>query len=518
MKDANNFCVGVLMNRVKVLFLPVLVLASFSLSSCSGPNGSNICKVNCGGSSNLSFTMVADTLPAHPSLLSFTVTVTGITVTSSTSTKTLTPPSAPIDLLRLQSDSALLGTLASVPNETISSFSVALSTQKMTFLNDTGVTLTSPSCAVNAICTFAPIASTAVLINNVNHSFSSNTGFGIDINLANAITVIGSTLNVNFSPAANNVVTAFTLPRTGSNLATGQFDLIEDFTGVATVSGQSATLKNPLSLATLTGTATSSTNFDADPTGTLCPTTTKQSLATCVTNNQIASMDVILNSDGTLSIQEIEPLLATQQDTVEGIVVAINLANSTQFTVVVTNILPAAQNSLVGTGLLHVADGLTVNLLNAQNFLIDTKGLNLSAFTGNLSNFNTVNNTSALHPGQTVAVHVKSFTAANGTTLASVTSDVLTLRWSRFTSSVSIASTPAFTITGFPSFFNAPASAQAEFFGGTTGADGVTNLDGIATPSNLAFPPKSVSLRALFIENPGNTLTPAFYAAKIRQH
>jgi hypothetical protein len=503
------------MNRSKALLL-VLLFAAFSLSSCSGPKGRVICTINCGGGpAKLSFTLVADTLPTHPSILSFKVIVSGITVTSSTSTMTLTPPSAPIDLMQLQTDSALLGTLSNVPNETISSLTVALAAQQLTFLNDTGVALTSPACPVNAICSFNPGTVNAVLINNLSQVFSANTGFGLDLNLAKAITLTGSTLTVNFNNSStSNVLTSFLLPRSNSNLGSGQFDLIEDFTGVVSLNGQNATITS-LTHGTLTAAATSSTNFDTDPSGTLCPTTTKQSLSTCVSNNQVASMDAVLNSDGTLSIREIEPLLATQQDTVEGIVISISSANQTQFTILTTDKLETAAGTLLGP--LNVGDFLTVNLVNANNFLVDTKGLQVAAsFSGNLGNFTNANNTSALHLGQTVAVHVKAFTAANGTTLASCNSDTLTLRWSRFAATVSTASTPQFGISGLPSYFSVLGVAQVQDFTGTPGADGVTNLDGISSTASL-IQGNIVYVRALYIENSGLTLVPAFYAAKIRQ-
>ncbi len=64
------------MNRSKALsFLPVLLLAALSLASCSGPY--KPCTVNCGsnGNGSVAVTMVADTLPANPSLLTFQVTI-----------------------------------------------------------------------------------------------------------------------------------------------------------------------------------------------------------------------------------------------------------------------------------------------------------------------------------------------------------------------------------------------------------------------------------------------------------
>ncbi|HYL85829.1 MAG TPA: hypothetical protein VE263_16500 [Candidatus Angelobacter sp.] len=504
------------MNRSKTLsFLTVLLLAALALSSCSGPKGGVICTVNCGGGpANLSFTLVADTLPAHPSLLSFKVIVTGITVTSSTKTTTLTPPSAAIDLMRLQSDSAFLGTLTNVPSETISSLTVAIAVQQLTFFNDTGVALTSPVCAINAICSFNPGTVGAVLINNVNQIFSSNTGFGLDFNLNNAITITGTTLNVTLNPAGNlNILTSFLLPRTGSNLSANQLDLIEDFTGVVTVNGQNATITNPITNVTLTAAATtSSTNFDPDPTGALCPTGTK-ALASCVANSQIASMDAVLNSDGTLSIREIEPLLATQQDLVEGIVFSVPNTSSTQFTILTTNKLETAAGTLVGP--LNIGDFLTVNLSNAPTFLVDRKGLNV--LPGDLGNFTNGTTTAVLRLGQAVMVHVTAFTPA-GVNFASATVDTVTLRGSRFTASVSqTLTTSTFNITGFPSFFFATGTPTVQAFAGTPGGDGITNFDGITDASGLSTT-KAVALRALFIENATNSSQFPFYAAKVRQH
>lgn len=505
------------MNRIKALsFLPLLLLAALTLSSCSGPKGTVICTVNCGGGpANLSFTLVADTLPAHPSLLSFKVLISGVTVTSSTATTTLTPPSSPIDLMQLQSDSAFLGTLTNLPSETISSLTIAIASQQITFLNDTGVALTSPACAINAICSFNPGTINAVLINNLSQVFSANSGIGLDFNLANAITLTGTTLTVNFNNTnTTNVLTSFTLPRTTSNLAAGQLDLIEDFTGVVSLSGQNATITS-LTHGTLTAAATSSTNFDTDPSGNLCPTTVKQSLATCVANNQAASMDAVLNSDGTLSIREIEPLLATQQDTVQGIVTSINGANSTQFTILPTDKLETATGTLIGP--LNVGDFLTVNLVvNPNPFFVDRKGLTVAS--GDLINFAGATTTSVLRVGQVVAVHVTSFTAASGNTPASCNSDTVTLRWSRFTSSVSTLLTPStFDISGLPSYFSAINAAEVQAFAGTPGTDGITNFDGVADASGLSTA-KPVALRALFIENATNTSQLPFYAAKVRQH
>ena len=508
------------MNRSKALsFLPVLLLAALSLASCSGPY--KPCTVNCGsnGNGSVAVTMVADTLPANPSLLTFQVTIASIkfTTSSGTSTTVNLNPALSVDLMRLQSDTVFLGTFANIPAAQYTSVTLVLSgNANITFLNDTPSTLSG--CLVNNVCPLS-VAASSNPVATVSFTVSQNavTGIGIDLNFANAVSISGSPVNLVVNFNNNNVLSAFTLPRTNSNLAAGQLDLIEDFTGVVSINNESVTLASDpaTSRGSLTASTSSTTIYDPDPTGVLCPAVTTQ-LASCVKNNEAASMDVILKSDGTLSIQEVEPLLGTLQDTVEGIVVSITQSNQTQFTLVITDLVPAATNSLMGT--LHVGDGLTVNLSNSANFLVDRKGL--SVLAGSLSNFAGQSNTSAIHLGQSVAVHVVApFTAAAGITIASATADTVTLRWSRFTATPQSPSSPAFNILTLPTYFGFATGAifTVQTTTGTPGTAGVTNFDGVPDGNGLN-PAKPVALRSLFLENTINAANPAFFAAKIRQH
>jgi hypothetical protein len=474
---------------------------------------------NCGGTGTVAVTMVADTLPANPSLLTFQVTITSLKFTASggTSTTVNLSPALTVDLMRLQTDSVFLGTFASIPATQYSSVTLVLTgNANITFLNDTGATLSN--CPANTICPLS-LAASSNPVANVSFSVSQSgvTGIGIDLNFANALSISGSpaTLAVNFSNS--NVLSAFTLPRANSNLASGQLDLIEDFTGVVSLSNSTVTITS----ATMTGrsslaaTANSSTILNSDPAQKLCLSPTQGQVSSCVSSNQAASMDVVLKSDGTLAVQEIEPLLGTLQDTVEGIVVSINSGSTTQFTIIVTDLIPLAQNSLIGS--LQIGNGLVVNLVANPTFLVDTKGLSVPA--GNLIDFAGQANTAALHLGQTVAVHVTApFTAANGNTLATCKSDTATLRWSRITATpVAPFSPNIFNLTGFPSFFAATGTAEVQDFAGTPGTPGITNFDGIADASGLNAG-KPVALRTLFIESTTNSAIPAFFAAKVRQH
>jgi hypothetical protein len=513
------------MNRSKTLsLLPVLLLTVLSLAACSGPK--NRCTTNCGtGTATVNLTLVSDTPPASPSLLSYKVTVTQVTVTPTTGTAfTFTPNPAPVfELLRLQSDSTFVATLLNVPSGTYSSITLSLGSPQITFLNNTNATITnaasvSGACVVGAICTISPSVTGQPQVSAAPFpiilSSNAKIGLGIDFNLSNSITVTGGTMTVTFTPATAgvNVLSAFNLPR-NSSLTGNQLDLIEDFVGVVSVTGQSVTLTSQ-TRGTLTALTATNTNFDPDPSDTLCLSPS----SSCIKASQVASIDAILNSDGTLSIQEFEPLLSAQIDVVEGTVVAITQSNQAQFTIVTTDKVQLATNTLIGS--LKVGDPLTVNIVNTKPFLVDQKGLPVSQnFNGSFINFANATTTGAIHLGQTVAVHVTSFTAATASALASSNTDTVTLRWSRLTATPISQPGPTFNFINIPGYFNLPSSTSFEVqtFVGTAGADGVTNLEGIANV-NAIDDTKPIALRALYLQNTTNSQAPVFFAAKVRQH
>jgi hypothetical protein len=515
---------GIQMNRKNSSLVALSALVAFSLAACSGlktVNNNN----GGGGTGSISVTMAADTLPTNPDILSFTVSISSLvfTPTSGTSqTITFTPPRV-VDLARLETDTAFLGTFANIPSGTYSSVTVVMGLPaQITFFNDTGApiaalngTALNPTCPNNGICeiplnlTGSPFVTLAFTV-----PATGALGLGLNVDLKNIVSVVAGSLDVNFTAAT--LLSAFTLPRTGSNLAAGQFDLIEDITGVVSI-GTSGVTITPATI-TGRGAITASTNstmiLNADPSGTLCSNPTPGTISSCLSSNQAASMDAILKSDGTLTIREIEPLLGTLQDTVEGIVFAI--PSATQFRIIITDVLPAATNSRIGT--LHIGDALTLNLspLPPNPFLVDTKGLPVEAtIPGTLSKFQGGTDTTPLRPGQTVAAHITSFTAG---TPPSSNTDTVTLRWSRFTATPATPFTAStFNVTGFPSVFLASGTVVAQAFPGTPTTQNVTNFDGIVDASGLNNA-KPVAVRVLFIENSTNTATPAFVAAKVRQH
>jgi hypothetical protein len=516
---------------------PFLILvACVFLGSCSGLPKGTVCTVGCSSTANVSFVLVSDTPPATLGLISFKVVPSAITLTPATgNTTTLNINNGSgysYDLVRLQSDSGFLGTAPAVATGTYTSIAVTFTSATLAFFNGTNTPITNLSqpCAVNTIC-IASFAGPFISTITNSQAINGNAGFAIDVNLANSLTLTGGTLSVNFSnTGALPVTSAFAIPRTNSNLAAGQLALIEDITGVvsnATNTGvtitPSAQLMNSQFIAALANSSTG-TNFDPDPTNTLCPSGTAV-LTSCVSNNQAASMDAILNSDGTFTIREIEPLLNNPiVDTVEGTVYSIasstNPANLTQFSMIVTNLIPAATNSLIGS--LSITSKFTVNIVNNPNpFFVDTKGLPVAnCCAGNLGFFVGAVNTGAIHLGQTVAVHVTAFTAANGNTPASSTVDTVTLRWTRFTANAFTAAPNLFTISALPGHFGFNQGVTfgvQNFTNGSQGADGITNLQGFPNSTASLTAGQPVAMRALFIEDPTNIQNPAFFAAKVRQ-
>ena len=444
--------------------------------------------------------------------------MTGITLTPSTgaSVSLTLNPAPTVELMRLQSDSALIGSFTAVPAGTYTNVVVALANPKITFLNNTAGTVSG--CLSGAVCTTSPAAAGSATISSapfpLTLSASGKQGLSVLFNLSNAVSITGGNISVNLSNAtpSTSVLSAITLPRTGSVLASGQLDLIEDFTGVVTaISGSAVTVKSA-TRGTLLVNSTTTTNFDQnpDPSNPTCTT-----LAfSCVALNQVATIDAVLNSDGTSSLQEFEPLLTAPADLVEGTVVSITSGNLTQFEIVSSEKVQAATSSLIGG--LNVGDLLVVNIPSPKPFVADKKGLAIPP--ASLAFIQGQTNTTSLRLGQTVAVHLTSFTPASGATPASANADALILRWSRLTATAGTPSPSLFNVTSLPAYFNlaAATAVEAQLFTGTPGTDGVSNLDGISDGTGLTAG-APVAIRALFIENGTNSATPAFFAAKVRK-
>src|SRR6267143_6591465 len=425
-------------------FASLLSLFALGLVACSGkPNPP--CTVNCGGSGtaslSLTLTVTPLTPPPNTNLLSFFVDINTITLTPTTGTAVNIPLNATtigVDLTRLQSDSVFLGTSATVPAGSYSSVTVSISNPVITFCTQT---LGNIGCAPNSVATISGGAAAAPKITSapfpLTLSANQKTGLAINFNLGNALTVSSSQPQVvtAVNLAATNVLSANALPSTASSLAPGQLDFVEDVTGVVTAvntTTQSVTV-HTATRGSLTAVANSSTVFSPNCTAFNLSLT----FASCIVQGQVASLDMVLNSDGTLTLLEYDPLSTTTGDWIEGVVTAIP-SSSTQFSVVTNDAVFATSGSIISSSL---SFGAAVNVTLVGNpqkpFVVDSKGFVVptNAFSGGTDS-------SVLAPGQTVAAHVTAFTAGSGSTLAKASADSLYLRFTRATGTVTGVAPP----------------------------------------------------------------------------
>src|SRR5580704_1418569 len=179
------------------------LLACLSLCSCyhafpgSGSGGSGGSGGGGGSTTaNVSLVLVSDTLPTNIGIISLRLAISSVVLTSSTgTTSTLNAGNLTVDLARAQSDSIFLGTIPSVPTGTNSSIALHVTGGEIAFYNGTGVALTNPACPIGGVCVASFSASSVPTI-TASQTISANTGFGIDVNLSNMVTVSGTTLTV----------------------------------------------------------------------------------------------------------------------------------------------------------------------------------------------------------------------------------------------------------------------------------------------------------------------------------
>jgi Domain of unknown function (DUF4382) len=492
----------------KVFAAPLLVFAAF-LTSCSGLQKSPSGGGGGGTTATLSVTMTAAPLtpPPNTNLLSFIVTVNTITLTSSSGANVNIPLNSTtlsVDLTKLQSDAAFLGTSATVPAGSYTSISVSISNPVVTFCMQTAG---NTGCAAGSVTTISGAAATPKISSApfpLTLTSNQKTGLAINLNSGNALTVSSSQPQVvtAVNLAAANVLSAKALPSTPSSLASAQLDFVEDVTGVVTAvstTTQSVTVKTA-ARGSLTAIANSSTVFSPNCTAFNLNLT----FSSCVVQGQVASLDMVLNSDGTFTLLEYDPLSTASGDWIEGIVTA-TASSPTQFILVANDVVLATSGSRINAT--PVGTQVQVTLVSAKPFLVDTKGLTVP-----VNNF-TGTDASILLPGQTLSVHVTAFTSGSGSTPAAANVDTLYLRFTRVSSTVAATGTQAsFNIQNLPSFFGITTQPVVEITQGAPPSIPATNFDGVTSAAALSNP-QTVSIRALYFGQ--GTLMP-FSAAKVR--
>jgi hypothetical protein len=429
------------------------------------------------------------------SVLSATVSITGITLNPTSGNAvplTLSPTIYPVDLTRLQADTAFLGVL-SLPAGSYSSATVTFSAPTLTLDNQSGAPLNG-TCLTGTICKIVlPAGSSQVTATPFPLTLTAGqaTGISLNLNLNDAITVSSGTVALNFG--ATDTFNVAALPRTGTT--SGTFDLIEDFVGLVTAtSSTSITVKasNGISLSV----ALPSTVVIEDPQG-LCTAVN----ATCLVANQtVVSVDATVNSAGALTLVSADLLSATPQDELEGTL--INTATPGQFNLVVANKVVASANTT-----LTAANPGDVFLVTTTN---PTFAVDLDEFFNNASlppaNVTTLfAGVGDLVDGQDVMVHVTAATGTAATGDQAVTADRVLLRFTRTTGTVQTVSGQTFTLSNLPPFLSFASNPLVDTI------SGATNFDGVADVNSLAVG-QTVSIRALML----NRSSFNFYAAKVR--
>lgn len=492
------------MNRNKALLL-IFLLSSFTMAACSGKPGGVVCPAGgcVSGNATVSFTVAAVpfTPPPGTSVLSFAVTLSGIAMTPASGGSDVNIPlntaTYVVDLTRLQSDSAFLGqVLTTVPAGTYNQIKIGVTSAVVTYCTDLGGT---SGCDNNSVAQVTQSLTTPTT-STFSATFAANQQAAVQLQLdfGKAITISGTQPQVvtKVDLTAANVLTASTLAPTSatSSLAAGQLDFIDDVTGVVTAA--SAT----------------SVTVQTSTRGSITAVTNSSSLAVtnCLTTNaaclpavgQFASLDAALNADGTFAILEFDPIAPTSSDWIEGIVTT-TPSSSTQFQIVTNDITLASSGTVIGTNL-SLGAPVKVTLSNTvSNFLVDGKGFPVFAtpFTSGTTDATNI------IPGQTVALHVTSFTAAAGAVPASATVDTVVLRFTRVAGSVSSVAGAIMNIGSLPPFFGSTLTYEVQLSSGSPS----TSYDGAPDASGLGG--RNASVRVLYF---GPTVVPAFTAARVR--
>jgi hypothetical protein len=210
----------------------VLFVAIIALAGCSGGNQATSGGVGGGGnpaSLVVTLTSKPDVSLTNISVLSATVSITGITLNPTSGNAVplpLSPATYPVDLTRLQADTALLDVL-SLPAGSYSSATVTFSAPTLTLDNQSGTTLNG-TCLTGTICKIVlPAGSSQVTATPFPLTLTAGqaSGISLSLNLNDAITVSSGTVALNFS--ASDTFNVLALPRTGTPSGAGYGDQLD---------------------------------------------------------------------------------------------------------------------------------------------------------------------------------------------------------------------------------------------------------------------------------------------------
>ena len=483
-------------SKRSILAVAFAALLSLSLSSCRGTKSH--CITNCGGGGPTLNLVLTDTPPTGVTILSFTLPISGISLTPSTGSAVSVYPGGTFELTRLQSDTSGIAANISVPAGTYTKINVNLGTSSGVYINSSGAAITTSAgtCQNGAVCTMPAGAATQISV-PINLTLSNSAQWlGIDFNLNNAITTAGG-MTVDFSQA--NVITVDTAPPIGT-LPGGDTAYIDDFTGAVTAISSTAITVNSTARGSLTAVVSSSTPvFDPQS---FCGSSATIS---CVKVGSIVSFQGVLSSSGTITATSLDLIDSSTSpaDEVEGTIYPATCNGGSNFGMILSDSSISSSSSPFAAAKFGQAVCLNVN--QVSRFIVDPGILTgqSGAPTSSAVGFQSAND---LVAGQTVRAKISS--ATSGTNVINATASALILRNSRITATVNTAGSPNFTLNGLPAYITSiVTSAQVATYSNATLFENVANVSSISA-SNV------VSISALFL-NPGATSLP-FHAAKVR--
>ena len=483
------------MNLRKYLVFAVLA-AVLSLSSCSGVH--NRCVTNCGvnGNANLSVS-ISDTPPANTTILSFTAPIVGIALISSTGTQVSvfsSNPAANFELTRLQSDSDVVITNASVAADRYTSLAVTFAGPSGVLINASGAAV--GTCAAGAVCSISGAATTVTVPVNITLNSNANQWLDLDFNYNNAIDT-SSSIKINLGLA--NVLAVSTSTPVG--VPSGDFANVDDFTGRVTAVSTSSITLSSTARGSLTAAINSSTQF-FDPQS---PPQCSGGVANlqCIQVGSIVSLQGVLTNTGSIVATSLDVIDSskTPADEVEGTIYPSNCNGGANFGMILSDSsITTSGSPLASAGF---GTGVCLTVSPTATFPVDfgiltgQPGLPVTGFT----------NANDLLAGQTVRAKITG--VASGTNGINATATAMILRFSRLTGTVGTVSTAGFSISGLPSYIAAfTAAAQVQTYQNATLFEGVSTsgLQGTASISALFFNPST------------SPITGPLQAAKVRQH
>jgi len=372
---------------------------------------------------------MTDTPPSNVSILSAEVTLTGATLTPGN--VSLFSGSTTVELTRLQTDIAYLATAANIPAGSYTAVTLTFANPSLTIENDTANAI--GTCAVGSICTMPPTAtanlSTTVPLTAFSVASSATTGLLIDVSLDNLLT---ATMGADFS--AGTSVTAFTPAGIGAP-PVGAEDVVGHIANV-NASNNTFTLINAMGSLSLKADSTS--KFFQFPSATACSTLTPG--FGCLQNNQILSVDVGIQSDGSILARNLLFEDADSSDVeVEGIVTGTNVG-SQQFSIV------ALGFSATVTGL-SVGEPVNVQYSVSPQTTFDVDFAHADSTQVSTSGF-LFATPADLVAGQQVSIRLHSIGSGG-----QIAADRVRLRSSRITATVQTIGSGIIALSSLPSIF-----------------------------------------------------------------